>query len=152
MQAETRISQMGLALPTASAPVGAYRAFVQTGTLVFLSGHIARKQGKPWTGRLGEDLATGDGKAAARAATIDLLGTLRAAVGDLNRIRRLVKLAVLVNSSPDFTEQHLVANGASELLQDIFGAEAIPVRTAFGAAQIPLGACVEIDLIAEIED
>jgi enamine deaminase RidA (YjgF/YER057c/UK114 family) len=125
--------------------------FVQTGNLVFLSGHIAKKDGKPWVGQLGKNLSTEEGKAAAHAIAIDLLGTLHAAVGDLNRVKRIVKLMSLVNSTPDFTEQHLVTNGASELMGQVFGDKGSHARSAFGVAQIPMGACVEIELIAEID-
>ena len=115
-----------------------------------MSGHIAKKDGKPWVGQLGKELVTADGKAAARAIAIDLMGTLHAAVGDLNRIKRIVKLMSLVNSTADFTEQHLVTNGASELIGQVFGDKGAHARSAFGVAQIPLGACVEIELIAEV--
>jgi enamine deaminase RidA (YjgF/YER057c/UK114 family) len=124
--------------------------FVQTGRLVFLSGHIAKKDGKPWVGQLGKNMATEEGKAAARAIAIDLMGTLHAAVGDLGKVKRIVKLMSLVNSTGDFTEHHLVTNGASELLGEVFGDEGTHARSAFGVAQIPTGACVEIELIAEI--
>lgn len=125
--------------------------FVQTGNLVFLSGHIAKKDGKPWVGQLGKNIDTAQGKAAARAIAIDLLGTLHAAVGDLNKVKRIVKVMSLVNSTGDFTEQHLVTNGCSELLGEVFGATVgAHARSAFGVAQIPMGACVEIELIAEI--
>ncbi|HSE40419.1 MAG TPA: RidA family protein, partial [Acidobacteriota bacterium] len=123
---------------------------VITGNLVFLSGHIAKKEGKAWTGKLGEELDVAQGKEAARAVAIDLLSTLHAATGDINKIRRIVKLLVLVNSSPKFTEQHLVANGASELFQDVFGERGAHARAAFGVAQIPFGSCVEIELVAEL--
>ena len=102
-------------------------------------------------GQLGKNLTTPDGQAAARAIAVDLLGTLHAATGDLNRIKRIVKLMSLVNSTADFTEQHLVTNGASELLGEVFGAAGAHARSAFGVAQIPLGACVEIELIAELD-
>jgi enamine deaminase RidA (YjgF/YER057c/UK114 family) len=96
-------------------------------------------------------MGTEDGKAAARAIAIDLMGTLQAATGgDLNRVVRIVKLMGLVNSTGDYTEHHLVINGASELLADIFGERGTHARSAFGVAQIPLGACVEIELIAEL--
>jgi enamine deaminase RidA (YjgF/YER057c/UK114 family) len=133
-------------------PAAAYVPFARTGKLVFLSGHIARKDGKPWVGQLGGDLGTDEGKQAARAIAIDLLGTLQAAVGDLNKVKRIVKLMSLVNSTPTFTEQHLVTNGASELMAEVFGSEkGAHARSAFGVAQIPFGACVEIELIAEVE-
>ena len=95
-------------------------------------------------------MATEEGKAAARAIAIDLMGTLHAAVGDLNRVTRIVKLMSLVNSTPDFTEQHLVTNGASELIGQVFGEKGAHARSAFGVAQIPLGACVEIEMIVEV--
>ena len=124
--------------------------FVRTGNLVFLSGHIAKKDGKPWVGQLGKDMATEQGKAAARAIAIDLLGTLQAAVGDLEQVVRIVKVMSLVNSTQEFTEQHLVTNGASELFVEVFGDAGKHARSAFGVAQIPFGACVEIELIAEV--
>ena len=145
-----KLKQQGIALPPVATPAAAYVPFVQTGNLVFLSGHIARKDGKPWVGQFGKNTTTEEGKAAARAIAIDLLGTLHAAVGDLNKVKRIVKLMSLVNSTPDFTEQHLVTNGASDLLGELFGAAGAHARSAFGVAQIPMGACVEIELIAEI--
>ena len=146
-----KIAALNITLPPASAPAGAYVPYVQTGNLVFLSGHIARKDGKPWTGQLGRTMTTEEGQSAARAIAIDLISTLHAASGgDLNRVVRIVKLMSLVNSSADFTEQHLVTNGASELLGEVFGERGVHARSAFGAVQIPLGACVEIDMIAEL--
>ncbi len=125
--------------------------FVQTGKLVFLSGHVAKKDGKPWVGQLGADTATDEGKKAARAIAIDLLGTLHAAVGDLNKVTRIVKVMGLVNSTSTFIEQHLVINGASELFAEVFGPEkGAHARSAFGVAQMPMGCCVEIELIAEL--
>jgi enamine deaminase RidA (YjgF/YER057c/UK114 family) len=123
---------------------------VQTGHLVFLSGHISKKNGQVWAGQLGKNIQTEEGKAAARAVAIDLLGTLHAAVGDLNKIKRIVKVMSLVNSTADFTEQHLVTNGCSELLGQVFGDLGVHARSAFGVAQLPMGACVEIELIAEV--
>ena len=144
-----QLSALNITLPPVSVPAAAYVPFVQTGNLVFVSGHIAKKDGAPWVGQLGSTMGTEEGKSAARAIAIDLLGTLHAAVGDLNRITRIVKLMSLVNSTSSFTEHHLVTNGASELLGQVFGARGAHARSAFGVAQIPLGACVEIELIAE---
>jgi enamine deaminase RidA (YjgF/YER057c/UK114 family) len=126
--------------------------YVQTGNLVFISGHIAKKaDGNPWVGQLGKDISTEEGQQAARAIAIDLIGTLQAACGgDLTRVKRIVKLMSLVNSTPDYTDQHLVTNGASELLGEVFGDAGKHARSAFGVAQIPRGSCVEIELIAEI--
>jgi len=151
MSVYDKLKSLGIDLPPVSVPAAAYVPFVRTGNLVFLSGHIARKDGKPWAGKLGDGLDTDEGRKAARAVAIDLLGTLHAAVGNLDQVRRIVKLMSLVNSAPTFTEQHLVTNGASELLAEVFGSEkGAHARSAFGVAQNPFGACVEIELIAEI--
>ena len=145
-----KLAELNITLPPVSTPAAAYVPFVQTGNLVFLSGHIAKQDGKVWVGQFGKTMSTTEGQAAARAVAIDLLGTLHAAVGDLNRVTRIVKLMSLVNSTADFTEQHLVTNGASELIGQLFGARGAHARSAFGVAQIPMGACVEIEMIAEI--
>ncbi len=144
-----KLKALNITLPPMAVPAAAYVPFVQTGNLVFLSGHIAKKDGKPWVGQLGKNMSTEEGKVAARAIAIDLMGTLEAAVG-LGKVKRIVKLMSLVNSTSDFTEQHLVTNGASELLGEVFGDAGKHARSAFGVAQIPMGACVEIELIAEV--
>jgi enamine deaminase RidA (YjgF/YER057c/UK114 family) len=152
MSVAARLQALGIELPPLAIPVAAYVPFVQTGNLVFLSGHIAKKDGKPWVGQLGLTMGTEEGKAAARAVAIDLMGTLYAALGDLERVSRIVKLTSLVNSAPTFTEHHLVTNGCSELFAEVFGPQVgAHARAAFGVAQVPLGACVEIDLVAEIK-
>ena len=145
-----RLTELGITLPAVATPAAAYVPFVCTGNLVFISGHIAKRDGKPWVGQLGRDMDTASAKLAARAIAIDLLGTLHAAVGDLNKVERIVKVMSLVNSTSEFTEQHLVTNGCSELLADVFGARGAHARSAFGVAQIPMGACVEIELIAQV--
>ena len=145
-----RLQALGVQLPPVAIPAAAYVPYVQTGSLVFLSGHIAKRDGKPWVGQLGATISTAEGQAAARSVAIDLMGTLQAAVGDLQRVKRIVKVMSLVNSTPTFTEQHLVTNGCSELLAQVFGERGAHARSAFGVAQIPMGACVEIELIAEI--
>ena len=150
MSIYAKLKQLGITLPPVATPAAAYVPFVQTGNLVFLSGHIAKQDGKVWVGQFGNNMSTEQGQAAARAVAIDLMGTLHAAVGDLNRVTRIVKLMSLVNSTGDFTEQHLVTNGASELIGEVFGTQGAHARSAFGVAQIPLGACVEIELIAEV--
>ena len=151
MSIYARLDQLGIKLPPLATPAAAYVPFVRTGSLVFLSGHIARRDGKPWVGQLGAGIDTAEGKAAARAIGIELLGTLHAAVGDLAKVKRIVKLLGLVNSAPTFTEHHLVVNGCSELLGEVLGPAGAHARSAFGVAQIPLGACVEIELIAEVQ-
>lgn len=150
MSVYEKLNQLGIQLPPVSAPAAAYLPFVQTGKLVFLSGHIAKKDGKPWVGQLGAQIDTEEGKLATRSIAIDLIGTLHAAVGDLNKVTRIVKVMSLVNSTPNFTEQHLVTNGASELFVEVFGESGKHARSAFGVPQIPFGACVEIELIAEL--
>lgn len=146
------LSKLNITLPPVSVPAAAYVPFVQTGNLVFLSGHLAKQDGKVWVGQFGKDMSVEDGKLAARSVAIDLMGTLHAATGgDLNRVKRIVKLMSLVNSTGSFTEHHLVTNGASELIGQVFGGEVgAHARSAFGVAQIPMGACVEIEMIAEL--
>ena len=150
MSVYERFEALNIALPKLTPPVAAFVPFLRSGNLIFLAGHIAKLDGQPWVGQLGANLTTEQGKNAARAAAIDLMGTLHAALGDLNRISGIVKLMVLVNSAPTFTEQHLVANGASELFGEVFGDRGKHVRSSFGVAQVPFGSCVEIELIAEV--
>ena len=156
MSVYDKLNQLAITLPPVAVPAAAYVPFVQTGKQVFLSGHIAKKDGKPWVGQLGLTMGTDEGKLAARAIAIDLMGTLHAACQaagtDLNGVKRIVKVMSLVNSTGTFTEQHLVTNGASELFGEVFGPQVgAHARSAFGVAQIPLGACVEIELIAELK-
>ena len=145
-----KLTSLGITLPDVAAPAAAYLPFVQTGNLLFLSGHLAKRDGEVIVGKLGQDMGTGEGQEAARLIAIDLMGTLHAATGDLGRIKRIVKVMSLVNSTTDFTEHHLVTNGCSELLGEVFGDAGKHARSAFGVAQIPRGACVEIELIAEL--
>jgi enamine deaminase RidA (YjgF/YER057c/UK114 family) len=144
------LTSLQIELPPVATPAAAYVPFVQTGNLIFVSGHISKLDGKPYVGQLGAGVSLADGQAAARRVAIDLMGTLHAATGDLGRIKRIVKLMGLVNSTPSFTEQHLVINGASELFGKVFGDKGAHARSAFGVAQIPMGAAVEIELIAEV--
>ena len=147
----TRLDSLGISLPPVAVPAAAYVPYVQSGNLLFLSGHIAKRDGAVWTGQLGKNMDTATGAQAARAVAIDLLGTLQAATGDLKRIKRVVKLMSLVNSTSEYTEQHLVTNGCSELLGELFGPEVgAHARSAFGVPQLPLGACVDIELIVEL--
>jgi enamine deaminase RidA (YjgF/YER057c/UK114 family) len=151
MSIQQKLQAMNIMLPAVATPAAAYVMAVQSGQTLYVSGHIAKKDGKPWVGQLGRDMTTEQGREAARAVAIDLLATLNAACGgDLGRIKRIVKLVSLVNSTPDFTEHHLVTNGCSELLGEIFGEAGKHARSAFGVAQLPLGSCVEIEMIAEL--
>lgn len=150
-----RLADLHITLPPISIPAAAYVPYVQTGQLIFLSGNIARQDGQPWVGQLGKNITLEQGKAAARGIAIGLIGTLHAAMTatgkTLNDVTRIVKVMSLVNSTADFTDQHVVTNGASELLGQVFGpVVGAHARSAFGVAQLPMGACVEIEMIAEV--
>lgn len=146
-----RLKELNITLPSAGAPAAAYVMSAQTGNTLFLSGHIAKQDGKPLVGKLGLNMSTEEGQAAARNIAIDLMATMQAHLGNLDRVKRIVKVMSLVNSTDTYTEHHLVTNGCSELLFEVFGEAGKHARSAFGVAQIPLGACVEIELIAEVE-
>jgi enamine deaminase RidA (YjgF/YER057c/UK114 family) len=149
MSVYDRLKSLGISLPPLTPPVAAFVPYTVTGKLVFLSGTIARRDGKPWVGKLGREIDTAEGKEAARAIAVDLMAALHQAT-DLDRVKQLVKLLVLVNSDEAFTEQHLVANGASELLKEVFAEKGPHARSAVGMAQLPFGSCVEIEMIAEL--
>jgi len=155
MSALAKLKQLGITLPPVATPAAAYVPFVRTGQLIFISGNIARKDGKAWVGQLGLTMETDEGKEAARSIAIALMGTLQAACEasgkTLDDVKRIVKVLSLVNSTPTYTEQHLVTNGCSELLGEVFGEAGQHARSAFGVAQLPMGACVEIELIAELK-
>jgi enamine deaminase RidA (YjgF/YER057c/UK114 family) len=152
MSVYEKLQALNITLPAVAAPAAAYVMYAQSGNTVYLSGHLSKKDGKIWVGQLGKDITTEEAKLAARGIAVDLIATLQAACGgDLKRVKRVVKLMSLVNSTPDFTEQHLVTNGASELIGEVFGEQGKHARSAFGVAQLPLGACVEIEMIAELE-
>lgn len=151
------LAELNITLPPISVPAAAYVPYVQTGHLIFLSGNIAKKDGQAWVGQLGKNISLDEGKAAARVVAIGLLGTLHAALAatgkNLNHVSRIVKVMSLVNSTADFTDQHLVTNGASELLGQVFGpVVGAHARSAFGVAQLPMGACVEIEMIVEVSN
>ena len=151
MSIDQKLAALNITLPAVATPAAAYVMYVRTGNTLYVSGHIAKKDGKPWVGQFGRNMTTDEGKQAARSISIDLMATLKDACGgDLSKVKRIVKLVSLVNSSPDFTEHHLVTNGASELLAEVFGDAGRHARSAFGVAQIPLGACVEIEMVAEL--
>jgi len=144
-----QITLPGVPPPVVDGYVAAFVPFVRTGNVIYVSGRVAKKEGKPWTGKLGANITIEEGKQAARDIAIELIATLQAAVGDLNKITRIVKLVVLVNSTPHFTEPHVVANGASELFIEVFGERGTHARSSFGVAQIPFGCCVEIEMVVE---
>lgn len=141
-----------LALPEANSPVGGYVMAARQGHLLFVSGHGSFEGGEPrHLGRLGETLTTEEGAQAAAVVTLNLLATLKKELGDLDRVRRFVKLVVFVSSTPDYNEQHLVANGATDTLVRLFGEDAgRPARSAVGVAALPLGFAVEIEAVVEV--
>lgn len=151
MTPEERLERAGFPLPQVNVPVANYLMAVRTGSLLFLSGHGAFEGGRPvHTGRLGEDLSTEEGRVAAEAVMLNLLATVRAELGTLSAVVRVVKVVVFVSSTPAFTEQHVVANGATDLLVRAFGEEVgRPSRSAVGVAALPLGFAVEIEAVLE---
>lgn len=149
---EKRLSEMGVTLPAAAAPAANYVPFVRSGNLLFPSGQLPIKDGKlAVTGLLGRDLDVAAGKEAARLCAINILAQAKAALGDLEKIRRLVKINIYVASSPDFTEQHLVGNGASDFFAEVLGERGKHARVAVGMAALPLNAAVEIESILEVD-
>ena len=152
MSIEQRIAELGIELPAASAPVANYVMTRQSGSLLFVSGHVCKRDGAVVTGQLGDSLSRDDGYALARATVLDILASARAALGSLDRVTAVVKLTGFVNSTATFTEQSAVVNGASDLLVEVFGDErGRGARAAVGVAQLPLGAAVELDAIFEVE-
>jgi enamine deaminase RidA (YjgF/YER057c/UK114 family) len=149
MSIEAKLAELGIELPQAAAPVAAYVPVVVHGGVAHLSGQLPFVDGKLVTGRLGEDVALEDGVAAARACGLMILAQLRAA-GLLERVERVVKLGAFINSAADFTDQPKVANGASELMAEVFGDAGRHARSAVGVPVLPLGAAVEVDAIVAI--
>lgn len=154
MSIDQRLKFLGHTLPAAPVPGGAYLGAVRSGGLLFVSGHIARRDGKPYVGKLGATMSTEEGQVAAKEIGLELLATINAAAqeagGGLEDVSRIVKLVGLVNCTPDFTDAHLVVNGCSQLLLDVLGDKARHARSAFGVSQLPMGACVEIELVVEL--
>jgi len=149
---EKRLSDLGIVIPAAAAPAANYVPFVRSGNLLFPSGQLPIKDGKlAVTGLLGRDLDTAAGQEAARLCAINVLAQAKAALGDLEKIRRLIKINIYVASAPDFTEQHLVGNGASDLLAQVLGERGKHARVAVGMASLPLNAAVEIEAVIEVE-
>ncbi|MER9840282.1 RidA family protein [Mesorhizobium australicum] len=149
---EKRLSDLGVTLPVAAAPAANYVPYCRTGNLLFTAGQLPLKDGKlQASGLLGHDVDTASGKDAAKYCAINILAQAKAALGDLEKIRRLVKITVFVASAPDFVEQHLVANGASDFLVAALGEIGKHARSAVGTASLPLNAAVEIEAIFEVE-
>jgi enamine deaminase RidA (YjgF/YER057c/UK114 family) len=153
MKIETKLKEMGLELPAPGKPVANYVPAVRTGNLVFLSGHgPVLENGNLITGKVGADLTLEEGYKAARQVALVLLASLQSEIGDLDKVRRVVKLLGMVNCTPDFVDQPKVVNGASDLLVEIFGEKGKHARSAVGMNALPLNIAVEIEMIAEIED
>ena len=152
MSIEARLAQLGIELPEAAAPVAAYTPVVVARGLAHVSGQLPFVNGKLVTGRLGENVSLEEGAAAARACGLMILAQLKAALGSLDRVERVVKLGAFVNSAADFTDQPRVANGASELMQEVFGDAGRHARAAVGVPALPLGAAVEVDAIVEVRE
>jgi len=150
---QQRVKELGLALPAAARPVGAYVPALQTGGLVFTAGQLPMADGRmPATGKVGGDVSVEQAQDAARQAVLNALAAVQAQAGSLDRVRRVVRLNVFVNSSGGFTDQAKVANGASELLVAVFGDAGRHTRCAIGVSDLPLDAPVELDLIVELSD
>lgn len=148
---DARLSELGLTLPEAAAPVASYLPTVEHGGLLHISGQLPFLDGALMTGRLGEDRDVDYGNQAAQRCALMLVAQMRRALGDLSRVERIVKLGVFVNSAPGFTDQAKVANGASELMQSLFGDMGRHARSAVGVAVLPLGAAVEVDAIVAVK-
>lgn len=149
---EARLKEIGITVPAAAAPLASYVPTVQTGSLLFLSGQVTLKDGKrEFVGKLGRDFTTEQGAEAARLCALNIVAQLKAALGDLDRVRRVVKLTGFVNAVPDFTEQPQVVNGASDLLAEIFGDKGKHARSAVGVGSLPGGVACEVEAIVEIE-
>jgi enamine deaminase RidA (YjgF/YER057c/UK114 family) len=152
MSIDNRLAELGLTLPQAAAPVASYVPAVESGRMLHISGQISfDEDGSIIKGRLGEDMDLESGQRAARRCGIMLLAQIQAALGSLDRVERIVKLGVFVNSAPSFTDQPKVANGASELMQQVFGEAGRHARSAVGVAVLPLGVAVEVDAIVAVK-
>lgn len=147
--AADRLAELGIELPEPPAPAAAYQAWREAAGLIFTAGQLPMVEGElAATGKVGADLTTQEGAELARAAAVNILAVARAAVGDLDRVR-VAKLTVFVASTPDFTEQHLVANGASEFLGDVLGDAGVHARSAVAVPVLPLDSPVEIEAVIE---
>ena len=151
MSANAKIRELGITLPEVAKPAGAYVPAVQSGNLVFTAGQIPLVEGKlVATGKVGKEISVEQAKDIARICALNALAAIKGVVGDLDRVKKVVKVVGFVASTPDFTQQPQVINGASELLEQIFGENGIHARSAVGVAVLPLDAPVEVELIVEI--
>lgn len=149
---EARLAELGITLPEPAAPVASYVPAVEAGGLLYTSGQLPFIEGKLMTGKVGDSRSLEDGQAAARACAIMLIAQIKKALGSLDRVERIVKLGVFVASTPDFTDQPKVANGASDLMEAVFGDAGKHARSAVAVPVLPLDATVEIDCIVKVRN
>lgn len=149
---DARLAELGISLPTPAAPVASYVPFVRTGPLVMISGQVTMDNGElRFVGKLGDGMSVEEGYQAARLCGVNLVAQMRVACdGDLDRVKRIVRLGGFVNATPDFTDHPKVINGASDLMQEVFGDAGQHARAAVGSSSLPLGVAVEVDAIVEI--
>jgi enamine deaminase RidA (YjgF/YER057c/UK114 family) len=145
---DSKLKELGISLPDASHPAANYVKAVRVGNLLFLSGHAAISG---YRGRLGQEMKTDEGYQAARSTAISVIATLKQELGELDRVKRIVKVMGMVNSTPDYAEQHLVVNGFSDLMVAVFGEKGKHARSAVGMSALPFNFAVEIDLVVELE-
>ena len=150
MSIEARLEELGITLPEAAAPVASYVPVVEHGGFAYVSGQVSFVDGELFKGRLGEDVSLEDGITAARGCGLMILAQLKAALGSLDRVERVVKLGGFVNSTPDFTDQPKVVNGASDLMLEVFGDVGKHSRAAVGVPSLPLGVAVEVDAVVAV--
>lgn len=151
MSFEARAKELGLTIPPAATPAAAYIPAVQTGNLIFVSGQLPSENGQLVKGTLGKGLGVEDGYQAARLCAINCLGAVKSLIGSLDRVVRIVKVTGFVAATPEFTDHPKVINGASELMQQIFGEQGLHARAAVGMASLPLGVAVEVEMIVEVK-
>lgn len=152
MGVEEKLAQMGLTLPSPGPAAGNYIGAVQVGNLLFVSGHGPRREGEPYmAGKVGRDFTTEQAYEAAKVVMLNCLASVKREIGDLDRVKRIVKLLGMVNCTEDFTEQPKVINGASDLLVELYGEAGRHARSAVGMQQLPMSIPVEIEMIVEVE-
>ena len=154
MEIERKLAEMGLTVTEPNPAIGNFVPAVRTGNLVFVSGNLPRLPdgAMPHTGKLGSEVSVEEGAAAARQSAVNCLSAAKSIIGDLDKVQRVVKLLVMVNSDPSFDQQPLVGNGASDLLVEIYGESGRHARSAVGMAALPRGAPVEVEMILEVAD
>ena len=154
MEVEKKLAELGLELPPTPAPIANFVTAVRTGNLLFVAGHVPRMADGTFlnTGKLGREVTIEQGYESARLAALNCLASIKASLGDLDKVKRVVKLLCMVNGTPDFADQPKVANGASDLLVELYGDQGRHARSAVGMGSLPSNVCIEIEMIVEVED